>query len=161
MKTEVLNMDKGGFMTNNSGRVFRVMEYLDSYASTEQAEHAKAVYTRIKESGYPESYAIVALLHDSLEDGYATKRELVDWLGVSETELVALDFLTRRADQDYVEYIHALKRNDIARAVKYADLYVNIKRCVDDLDSCYSLAGRYIGAWSILKHYEHKLNKSK
>lgn len=148
-------------MTNHSGRVFRVLEYLDSYASPEQAEHAKAVYTRIKESDYPESYAIVALLHDSLEDGYATKRELIAWLGVSESELVALDFLTRRADQDYVEYIHALKRNDIARAVKYADLYVNIKRCIDDLDSRYSLAGRYIGAWSILKHYEHKLNKSK
>lgn len=146
-------------MTNYSDRVFKVMRYLDSYASKEQAEHAKAVYTRIKESDYPESYAVVALLHDSLEDGYATKRELIDWLNVSETELVALDLLTRRADQDYVEYIHALKRNDMARAVKYADLYVNVKRCVDDLDSYYSLAGRYIGAWSILKHYEHKLNK--
>ena len=154
-------MDKGEFITDPSGRVFRVMEYVDSYASTEQAEHAKAVYTRIKESGYPESYAVVALLHDSLEDGYATKRELADWLNVSETELVALGFLTRRADQDYVEYIHALKRNDMARAVKYADLYVNIKRCIDDLDSRYSLVGRYIGAWSILKHYEHKLNKFK
>lgn len=91
----------------------------------------------------PESYTlpfIVALLHDSVEDGYATENEIHDNFGWDIYD--AILFLTRKEGQTYWEYIEAIKHGpELARKVKIADATVNLRRSVEEKD--WSLARRY------------------
>lgn len=67
---------------------------------------------------------IVALLHDTIEDSKLTIHNLRE-AGFSDEILVAVKTLTRQKDEDYDDYIDRVKDNDLARAVKMADLIDN------------------------------------
>ena len=67
---------------------------------------------------------VVALLHDVVEDTDYTIDDLEE-LGFSKTAIEALTLLTHDEEIPYMEYVSAIKGNEIARAVKLADLEHN------------------------------------
>jgi (p)ppGpp synthase/HD superfamily hydrolase len=71
----------------------------------------------------------VALLHGVVEEGGVTLDELRT-LGYPEREVLALDALTKRADEhdDYSKFIDRVLRNPLAAKVKLADLEDNLDR---------------------------------
>jgi (p)ppGpp synthase/HD superfamily hydrolase len=74
----------------------------------------------------PEAARIVAVLHDVVEDTPVTLDDLRR-RGFSEEVLTALDLVTRRDDETYEQFIERLLPNEIARAVKRADLQDNME----------------------------------
>ena len=71
-----------------------------------------------------EETVIVALLHDVVEDTEYTFDDIRK-LGFSEDIIKALMLLTHDPALDYLEYVAAIKKNPIAKAVKLADLRHN------------------------------------
>ncbi|MBR6530659.1 MAG: HD domain-containing protein [Clostridia bacterium] len=71
-----------------------------------------------------EETTVAALLHDVVEDTPYTLEDLRA-MGFPERILEALALLTRADGTDYSEYVKAIKKNPIARAVKRADLLHN------------------------------------
>jgi len=67
---------------------------------------------------------ILAILHDVLEDTDTTLEELVN-LGVEDKIIEALQLLTYQKGSNYQEYIYNLKKNNLAKAVKLADIADN------------------------------------
>ncbi len=70
-----------------------------------------------------ETECIVALLHDVVEDTDITFKDLEKEFPKDSIE--ALKLLTHDKKVDYMEYIKAIKKNDIAKKVKIADLIHN------------------------------------
>ncbi len=68
---------------------------------------------------------IVAILHDVIEDT-AWSLEALDKEGFSKEILSAIDHITRRKGESYVDYIKRLAANPLARKVKLADLEHNM-----------------------------------
>jgi len=68
---------------------------------------------------------MAAILHDVVEDSEWTLDDLRKE-GFSAVVLKAVDALTRRDGEDYMNYIERLKPNPIARLVKLADLEDNM-----------------------------------
>lgn len=72
-----------------------------------------------------DEYAVcVALLHDVVEDTSVTIEKL-EACGFPDEIVDAVDLLTYRNDRPYIEYIELLKKNELARKVKLADLKHN------------------------------------
>ncbi len=68
----------------------------------------------------------VAWLHDVVEDTDVTLEQLAV---VFPAQVVnAVDAITRRMEETYAEYIHRLKRDPLAAAVKRVDLRHNMNR---------------------------------
>lgn len=72
-----------------------------------------------------EDTTIAALLHDTVEDTNLTFDYLREQ-GIPEHIIVALKLLTHDESVPYLDYIKLIKVNDIAKAVKIADLKHNI-----------------------------------
>jgi (p)ppGpp synthase/HD superfamily hydrolase len=68
-----------------------------------------------------EESRIVAMLHDVVEDSNISFDNLKDE-GFSDEIIEAIKHLTRRDDETYVEFIRRIKKNDLARLVKMADI---------------------------------------
>ena len=71
-----------------------------------------------------EDTTVTALLHDVVEDTHYTFEDLRQ-LGFAPQVLEALQLLTHDDRIPYPDYVRALKKNPIARAVKLADLRHN------------------------------------
>ena len=71
-----------------------------------------------------EDTTIVALLHDVIEDTDTTLDDLKA-LGFSQAVLDAIALMTHDDEVPYMDYVAAIKKNPIARAVKLADLRHN------------------------------------
>lgn len=75
-------------------------------------------------------YPIVAVLHDVVEDSKGTPHEIkLDDLrikGISEKAIEAIDAVTRRKSETYVEFVIRASQNPIAKAVKEADIVDNL-----------------------------------
>ncbi|MCW6667093.1 GTP pyrophosphokinase [Aerococcaceae bacterium NML190938] len=71
----------------------------------------------------PEAKA-VALLHDVLEDSDYTAGDLLV-AGLPYKIVEAVEILTKHPEESYDEYLSKIKRNDLARVVKIADLTHN------------------------------------
>ena len=71
------------------------------------------------------SAVIVALLHDVAEDTALTVDMLKKKIPLTDEEFQALKLLTHDEATPYLEYVKRLKSNDLARAVKIADLKHN------------------------------------
>ena len=71
-----------------------------------------------------EETAIVALLHDVIEDTNYTIEDLTQ-MGFDETITDAIAVMTHADGVDYMDYVRAIKENPIAKAVKLADLNHN------------------------------------
>ena len=67
---------------------------------------------------------IVAILHDTVEDGVITSEELIKE-GFSQNVIYALILLTHKKETPYDEYIKAIALNPLATKVKLADLKDN------------------------------------
>ncbi len=99
-----------------------------------------------------EETVIAALLHDVVEDTEYTFDDLRE-MGFSEKVISALILLTHDPAFDYMEYVAAIKKNPIAKAVKLADLRHN-----SDLSRLDEVTGpallrrkKYIGAIKLLE----------
>ncbi len=96
---------------------------------------------------------IVAILHDVVEDTPWTF-DLLRAEGFSEDVLVALDGVTRRAEETYQEFAARAKTNPTSRQVKIADLEDNmdLKRLGESLtDHTVERLRRYQSAWHFLR----------
>ena len=71
-----------------------------------------------------ECTTVVALLHDVMEDSSFTLEDLRQ-MGYPEAVLDALVLMTHGKDVPYMEYVMAIKPNEIAKKVKLADLRHN------------------------------------
>ena len=71
-----------------------------------------------------EETTIVALLHDVAEDTDITLEDLAKQ-GFGDGVMQALKLLTHDEKVDYMDYVHAIKENPTAKAVKLADLQHN------------------------------------
>ena len=71
-----------------------------------------------------EETTVVALLHDLVEDTDYTLADLAA-MGFEKTVTDAIALMTHADGVDYMEYVAAIKKNPIARAVKLADLRHN------------------------------------
>ncbi len=71
-----------------------------------------------------ENTTITALLHDVVEDTDYTLEDLRD-MGFGDEVMEALSYLTHDPKVPYMEYVAKIRENDIARAVKLADLRHN------------------------------------
>ena len=67
---------------------------------------------------------VVALLHDVMEDSSFTLEDLRE-MGYPEPVLDALVLMTHREGVPYMDYVMAIKPNEIAKKVKLADLRHN------------------------------------
>ena len=92
----------------------------------------------------------LAWVHDLVEDGFGTLDQISRKFDLSEAQKNALDALTRRKGERYFRYIHRVKQNSLAVAVKLRDLEDNIYRCSLDVASRWSLLERYAKAYGIL-----------
>lgn len=91
----------------------------------------------------------MALLHDAIEDGDVTREDLLE-AGLWDEEVEAIDAITRRQNERYMDYIARVAENPLATQVKLADLFVNLKRCGDDPKHA-SLRKRYERAHEYLR----------
>ncbi len=71
-----------------------------------------------------EETVITALLHDVVEDTQYTLEDIRE-MGFSGDVINALALLTHNDGTEYMDYVRAIKENEIAKAVKKADLKHN------------------------------------
>jgi len=69
---------------------------------------------------------IVAILHDVTEDTDFEVADLEEILNLPIKIVIALNYLTKKRGISYTDYIDDLKRNNLARKVKLADLRHNL-----------------------------------
>jgi (p)ppGpp synthase/HD superfamily hydrolase len=98
---------------------------------------------------------IVAILHDVVEDSEWTLIDLHKE-GFSEEIITAVDCMTKRDNELYMDYIERLKINPIARKVKLADLEDNmdLRRIAQISEYDLKRLERYHQAWKLLREYE-------
>lgn len=88
---------------------------------------------------------IVAVLHDTYEDTWLTEQHLLAAGFDDEAIFKALDSVTKREGETYMEFIQRAKENSIGRKVKLADLRDNldIKRIKNPTEQDYKRLDRY------------------
>ena len=84
-------------------------------------------------------------LHDLVEDGYATIEEIKKEFDAHTAE--AVDALTRRDEETYMQFILRVKKHTHARLVKIADIENNLSTLPPE----HSLRGRYGRALNVLR----------
>lgn len=128
-------------------RIKRAMEYATKkhkgqyrVGGAEYITHPTAVSEIVKENGGNADYRITAFFHDLLEDTDATEEEI---LALSNSEVLkAVKLLTKRDGYVMEEYVSAIRKNDMAFAVKGADRLHNLRcafACNDDFKRRYIL----------------------
>ncbi len=92
----------------------------------------------------------VALLHDILED--CDKFTLKDLYFLSNEQKEALVLLTHNDETPYIDYIHNIKQNPLAKEVKQQDLLqnLNLKRLKTIQTKDINRARKYLTALEIL-----------
>ena len=78
----------------------------------------------VAESMESEDECVVALLHDVLEDTDITIEDLTR-IGITDRQIAALKLLCHDDSVPYLEYVQAIRGDQIARKVKLADLHHN------------------------------------
>ncbi len=74
-----------------------------------------------------EDTCVVALLHDVLEDTDVTAEDLRRE-GFTDAQIEAVKLITHAEGTDYMDYVRGIKKNEIAKTVKLADLAHNMDR---------------------------------
>jgi len=85
-------------------------------------KEADEVFTKERK----EPFYIVGWLHDVVEDTKVTLGDLLDE-GFSYDIIKAVDAITHRSDEDYVDYIKRVRENFTARQVKISDIEHNLE----------------------------------
>ena len=81
---------------------------------------------RVMEKQHNEELMITAVLHDTAEDTDISLKELEDF-GLSTTQLVTLDALTKRPNENYKQRIQRALQCPAARQIKMADIQDNLQ----------------------------------
>lgn len=107
---------------------------------------------RLAEQMTDEDTTVVALLHDVVEDSDYTFADLQE-LGFSESVLAALRLLTHDESVPYMDYVAAIKKNPVARAVKLADLRHNsdLSRMDEVTEKTLARREKYLAAIRLLE----------
>lgn len=109
---------------------------LRKYSGDEYITHPLTVANRFRD----ESHKIVAILHDTIEDTRLTIDQLI-YMGLDIELVKSIDILTKKENQDYLDYIFLVKSDKIARRVKIEDIKHNLSDLKDGcLKSKYNLA---------------------
>ena len=109
---------------------------LRKYSGLEYITHPIAVANRFKD----EEHKIVAVLHDTIEDTRLTIAQLI-YMGLKIKLVDIINILTKKENQDYLDYILLVKKDKIARRVKIEDIKHNLSDLKDGcLKSKYNLA---------------------
>ena len=95
---------------------------------TPYIKHPMAVADRVSKYGH--EYVCVAYLHDVLEDTDVTAQDLLNQ-GIPSNIVEAVKDLTKEKGMHYSgyyfdEYLFTIKRNELARRVKIADMLANL-----------------------------------
>jgi (p)ppGpp synthase/HD superfamily hydrolase len=98
-----------------------------------------------------EDSRIVAVLHDVVEDTWVTL-SLLQKEGFNQDIIDAIDCLSRRKDEDYLDFIRRCDENNIAKYVKLADLNDNmdLRRIKNPTTQDYERQKKYQKAVDIL-----------
>ena len=110
-------------------------------------EHPRAVAAMLDD----DMGKIVAYLHDVVEDAGVSVDEVRTEFGDEVAE--AVDVLTRRDGVSYMDYIRSVKKNELARRVKIADLMHNmdLSRLSEVTDEDLSRVRKYRKALAVLR----------
>ena len=102
-----------------------------------------------------EEEKITAVLHDVVEDTPLTL-DMLRAQGFSETVVEAVDSVTRRKGESYMEFVKRAAQNPIGKAVKIADLKHNmdISRISDPTENDYARLEKYRKALQYLEEGE-------
>ncbi len=116
-------------------------------------EHPKAVAQIVADQGHPEPVIIAALLHDVVEDTPYTLDDLRR-LGYAEEVVRAVDSVSRRDGETYMNMVRRAAADPIGRIVKKADNAHNSSEerlaHLDD-DNAVFLRKRYAKARAVLE----------
>lgn len=115
--------------------------------------HPLRMAIRAIERGLPIDVAIVAALHDVLEDTDDTLDGIRE-VGFEPQIVDAVEALTKRPDEAYESFIRRAASNPLARAVKLLDIEDNSdpqRLCRLDADISERLAAKYASARAILE----------
>ncbi|MFI2856901.1 GTP pyrophosphokinase [Paenibacillus sp. JSM ZJ436] len=98
-----------------------------------------------------EDERIVAVLHDVIEDSNVTIKYLAK-IGLSSEVCEAIEALTRRENESYMQFIERCKQNPLARKVKTQDIYDNLSlsRIVEPTKEDYDRQKKYNKALRLL-----------
>lgn len=98
-----------------------------------------------------EEMRIIAVLHDVVEDSSYTLSDL-KLSGFNENIIAAVDALTRRNDESYMDFINRCKQNYSSKLVKITDIVDNldIKRIINPTEKDYERMKKYNNALSVL-----------
>ena len=107
---------------------------------------------RVSDSCKSEEEKIVALLHDTIEDGNITSDYLL-MQGFPNDIVDAVLSVSRNQEEDYFDFIHRCKANPIGRMVKIADLKDNmdVTRLNELTDKDVERLRKYHKAYKILE----------
>lgn len=87
-------------------------------------DHMMTVANEIQKNYNDPELKIIAMLHDSIEDSALTLNDIKN-LGFSDRVVNALDALTKRPGERYMNYIQRLSVNEDARRIKVEDIGAN------------------------------------
>ena len=87
---------------------------------------------RVANSLTTEDERVVGLLHDVVEDTDVTLEQLQEF-GFSETQLAAVDSVTERKGESYLEFVLRSRANSIGCRVKEADIKDNLSGLFGDM----------------------------
>jgi (p)ppGpp synthase/HD superfamily hydrolase len=93
---------------------------------------------------------IIAWLHDVLEDSNLTREDL-EKKGISKELVDVVVIITKKKDEDYLNYILRVKRNEQARIIKIVDIRDNLERLNKG-----SLRDKYLLALHILEEIKNE-----
>lgn len=96
---------------------------------TPYISHPAAVARILIERGFDEDSIAAAWLHDVIEDTPLTRDDLVK-RGIPDYVASAVEVLSKKDGQDYLDYILQVKADVIAKDVKIADIEHNMS-CFD------------------------------
>ncbi|QUH21877.1 GTP pyrophosphokinase [Alkaliphilus sp. B6464] len=95
---------------------------------------------------------IVAVLHDIIEDTSITPEDLKN-LGFGDDILIPLDYLTRKKNETYMEFVRRAAQHPVSKLVKMADIENNmdLTRISNPTKKDYDRVKKYEKALKILK----------
>jgi len=118
-------------------------------------EHLVRVFLRVLAAGGDRDQQIASLLHDAVEDGKVTEKELLE-LGVP-PGAVEMVVLLDRGSRTYMDYIRDVKKHPRVALIKYADLEDNsdpARLALLSPEKAASLGAKYAAAFEELSCVE-------
>lgn len=100
-----------------------------------------------------ETEKIIAVLHDVIEDSNLTFEDL-EKEGFSKEIIESLEYLTKREEEDYLNFINRISSNKTASLIKLADIEdnMNINRIANPIEKDYErIEEKYKPALKILQ----------